>query len=124
MEKKRFARVITFTSLILMAGLAYSAWIKYTGISIPCPINKLTGLQCPGCGATRMCLALMRFDFRSAFLFNPALFLLLVPLGAVFLESAATYVRTGTKKLKRWQSIVLYISIVVLFAHGIVRNFL
>lgn len=124
MKKQRFVRIITYTSCILIAGLLYGIFVSYTGIAIPCPIYTTTGFQCPGCGATRMCLALMRFDFRKAFLFNPVLFLLIVPLGAVFLGSAVTYVQDGSKKLKRWQHIILYSSIVLLLGHGVVRNFL
>lgn len=124
MKKKRLMRIITYAFYIFIAGLLYGIFVSYTGIAIPCPIYKTTGLQCPGCGATRMCLALMRFDLRQAFLYNPMLFLLLVPLGAVFLRSAVTYVQDGTKKMKRWQHIILYSSIVLLVGHGVVRNFL
>ena len=106
MKKKRFVRIITYTSCILIAGLLYGIFVSYTGIAIPCPIYTTTGFQCPGCGATRMCLALMRFDFRKAFLFNPVLFQLIVPLGAVFLGRAVTYVQDGSKKIKRWQHIM------------------
>lgn len=124
MKKKRFVQIITYTSFILIAGILYGVFVKFTGLAIPCPFHKLTGLQCPGCGATRMCLALMRFDLRKAFGFHPVLFLLLVPLGSVFLRSAVAYVQDGTKKMKRWQNIILYCSIVLLIGYGIVRNFL
>ena len=35
-----------------------------------CPIHALTGLQCPGCGATRALAALVRGEFGLAFGLN------------------------------------------------------
>ncbi len=122
MGRKRLIRVITYTLCIVMAGFVYGIFAKYTGLAIPCPIYAVTGLKCPGCGVTRMCLAMMRLDFHGAFLCHPVLFLLLIPLGIVFAGSAMTYVKDGTKKLKPWQNVILYISIVLLVGYGVVRN--
>ena len=33
----------------------------------PCPVHAMTGLHCPGCGATRAVLALTRGDLAAAF---------------------------------------------------------
>jgi hypothetical protein len=41
----------------------------------PCIFYELTGLLCPGCGAGRCSLALLRFDLHAAFRCNPLLFL-------------------------------------------------
>lgn len=122
MRKKRLIQAITYALCIIMAGFVYGIFVKYMGLAIPCPIYTVTGLKCPGCGVTRMCIALMQLDFHGAFLCHPMLFLLLIPLGAVFVGSAVTYVKDGTWKLKSWQNIILYISIVLLVGYGIVRN--
>lgn len=122
MEKKRLIRVITYALCIFMAGFVYGMFAKYTGLAIPCPIYTVTGLKCPGCGVTRMCMALMELDFYGAFRCNPMLFLLLIPLGTVCMGSAVMYVKNGDKKLKSWQNVILYISIVLLVCYGIVRN--
>ena len=95
---------------------------KYTGLAIPCPIYTITGLKCPGCGVTRMCMALMQLDFDRAFSCHPVLFLLLIPLGIVCMGYAVTYVKDGSIKLKLWQNVILYISIVLLTGYGLVRN--
>jgi hypothetical protein len=45
-----------------------------------CPFKWLTGLDCPGCGATRMVHALLHGDVVSAFHYNAVLLTLGVPL--------------------------------------------
>ena len=45
------------------------------GLTVGCPIKRVTGLPCPGCGITRGCLALMRLDFAGAFHWHPLSFL-------------------------------------------------
>lgn len=124
MKKKRMLRLITYVLLIAMAGFVYGMFVRYTGLAIPCPFRRLTGLKCPGCGVTGMCVALMRLDFKAAFLCHPMLFLLLAPLGAVFAASAVSYVNRGSWKLERWQNIILYASIALLVGFCAVRNIL
>src|SRR5580698_10298809 len=43
-----------------------------------CTFHSLTGLHCPGCGATRCCHALVHGDIEQALAWNP-LFVLLLP---------------------------------------------
>lgn len=57
---------------ILAVGFAYVLWLRYTGIGIPCLLNSATGLLCPGCGVSRMFLALLKLDFAGAFRYNAA----------------------------------------------------
>lgn len=42
-----------------------------------CWIKEIFGLDCPGCGGTRMVLALLRLDFYQAFRFNPWCFVMI-----------------------------------------------
>ena len=44
---------------------------------IPCIINSIFGIYCPGCGITRMFLSIIKLDFYQAFRYNPIAFLLL-----------------------------------------------
>ena len=37
-----------------IAAFLYVGFTEWTGLSLACPFRWLTGLQCPGCGATRM----------------------------------------------------------------------
>ena len=45
---------------------------------IKCLWNEMTGLYCPGCGITRMLIAMIQLDFYQAFRYNPFLFLLII----------------------------------------------
>ena len=71
---------------MLGGGLIYFI-ISLFGYSImPCPIRELLGLQCPGCGLTSGCKALIRGEWVEAFhhnWFSPvfALFWSLVGIG-------------------------------------------
>ncbi len=51
---------------VLYFALAWGGWDV-----MPCPLLKLTGLPCPGCGMTRSCLALLRGNWAAAWRFNP-----------------------------------------------------
>ncbi|MBQ8591912.1 MAG: DUF2752 domain-containing protein [Lachnospiraceae bacterium] len=84
--------------------------------------NKLTGLYCPGCGITRMCVFLMQGDITKAMHSNLVLFfispLLIYILGGYLLR----YIRTGTWSLPGWQTIMTYVMIGLLVLYSIVRN--
>ncbi len=102
--------------------IIYYVIYRTMGLGIVCPLNKLTGLLCPVCGASRMLVSLLHFDFRSALYFNGA-FLLLLPLWlitAIFYFYG--YVKSGNTKAMTWHKIVIYSSIAVLVGFGILRN--
>jgi hypothetical protein len=52
-----------------------------------CPIHELTGLLCPGCGATRALAALLHGNLVAALRQN-ALFVCLLPFAGLYLLSA------------------------------------
>lgn len=43
----------------------------WTFLGVGCPIRRVTGMICPGCGMTRAWLAVLRLDISSAFRFHP-----------------------------------------------------
>ena len=60
--------------LSVAAGTAACAVIALAApeLHVPrCAFKILTGLPCPTCGTTRVCLAIARGDFAAAFFFNP-----------------------------------------------------
>jgi uncharacterized membrane protein YjjB (DUF3815 family) len=86
-----------------------------------CVFHALTGLQCPGCGATRALYHLLHGDFRAAIQFN-LLFVLATPALAfgTAAEGIAIWNNRATRLLQhRWISS----SVVVLVAGwGVIRN--
>ena len=111
---KRLRTVCIKTGGLLGAGLFYAFICILAGRPlIPCLFHTVTGLYCPGCGVSRMCLSLLRLDFASAFQANAAIFLLLPP--GLFMAGwmAVRYVRTGSTH---------YVMIGVLLVFGVMRN--
>ncbi len=123
-RSRRLRRVLGGCALLLAAGLGYALWVRLTGLALPCPFHAVTGLLCPGCGATRLCLALLRGDWAAAWAANPALLILLPALGLLAVRMAARYVREGQAAGPRWENTLCWILIVLLVLWGVVRNLL
>lgn len=79
---------------VLGAGIAAAVLLRHVdpgrpGSGLPaCPFHGLTGLYCPGCGATRAMHALLHFDLGGALAMNPLLVLAL-PFVALLLADFA-----------------------------------
>lgn len=113
-------KILIIYGAILGAGVLYAFLILHTPFRIPCLFREVTGLQCPGCGTSRMALALMRFDIPAAFAYNPVAFF---SLPAWFLISICAFVGRpkalrSSKNLLR----ILYINIVIYMIFAIFRN--
>ena len=96
--KARFLRLLRGFSLLLLAGLGYAVFCSRTGLMLPCPFHLVTGLLCPGCGVTRMCLALL------------------------FFSMALRYVRTGERRPTPVQSAAAWGMAAYLLLYGVGRN--
>lgn len=120
--KTRGKKLLTRAGLILGIGLAYALFGSLTGLALPCPFHALTGLWCPGCGVSRMCLALLRQDFAAAWGYNPGLMLLSPPLAGLLLKLGAGYVRTGRTAPTRGESALIWAMAAFLLAFGVLRN--
>ncbi|WP_405013128.1 DUF2752 domain-containing protein [Kitasatospora sp. NBC_01539] len=89
---------------LLAAGLAGAAYLRTRDPHLPgqflpfCPVHRLTGLQCPGCGGTRMAYDLLHGDLAAAWHDNAAL-LLVLPLVAAWYLVALRHGLAG----RRWR---------------------
>ena len=120
--KNRLLYIAIYTIGIVAFGLTYILWCSISTLHIPCLFYKLTHLYCPGCGITRMGLALIKLDFKTAFYNNRALFICM-PIGLILgLKLAIQYIKMGNIKLSVQETRLLWIIIVFLVIFGILRN--
>lgn len=120
----RSKKVLRAGIILLCAGLFYAFFLLRSGVGIPCLFYRLTGFKCPGCGVSRMCLALLRGDFGEAFRQNRAV-LMLLPAGVYLAVSwCIGYIRSGSRLLCGASKWVAWGMVVVLVAFGVARNFL
>lgn len=122
MVKKRFRRVLLISTVTLLLGFLYGIFVNSTGVAVPCVFYKVTGLKCPGCGVTHMCVALLQLNFKEAFQSHPMLFVQLPVLGLIFVKSVVGYIKDGAYRLKRLENTVIYICIALLIGFTVVRN--
>jgi Protein of unknown function (DUF2752) len=106
-------RSISISAIVAATGLAVLYRFDPTTVHIypPCVFHLLTGLECPGCGATRALYRLLHGDIGGAFRFNQLVFAL-----GPFLLVAARWPRMLTKPAVAWTIAV------VVTTYGIVRN--
>ena len=121
LHRERYSsRKIRFLLLIFLLGIACLIWLRMGGPSVPCMFHKVTGLQCPGCGVTRMILALSKLDLQTALRANAFLTVTLPYLIALLLYSAYKWVRDEKAGAKAQAAAVIYCAVLILF--GIIRN--
>lgn len=121
-SKTRFFRLLGGVGFLLALGLGYAAAVHVLGRGLYCPFYMATGLLCPGCGVSRMCLALLRGDWVAAWRANPGLFLLLPVLAALLGLRAFRYVKTGRTGAPAWESRTWSALAVFLMVYGVARN--
>ena len=66
--------IIKVYLIILAITIPYAVFVEITGLGIPCIVFELTGFKCPGCGVSRMFIAMFRLDFYRSFLYNQVMF--------------------------------------------------
>lgn len=120
--KERLRKLALGGGALVGLGAAYTALIFVVGRGLYCPFWKFTGLLCPGCGVTRMCLALLRLDLAGAWQANAALLLALPVLAVLVVRMAVRYVRTGQKLPSRGEERVFWGLLIYFLAWGVLRN--
>jgi hypothetical protein len=111
------------TTLLLLAGgvVAWTVWAAEPNGQFfypRCQFHTLTGLQCPGCGATRSVHHLVHGEIGSAIRSNAALVLFFLPLLGYWSWQGLTGRRVGLSFNGRWAAGVL----ALLLVFFVVRN--
>lgn len=121
-QKQRAKQRIKTCLLWLTAGLVYYAFVRLTGWGLPCLLTKITGGLCPGCGITRMFMALFEGNLPLAAR-NNLLVLCLLPVGAVYgAWRSIRYIKTGDTRSTTVELIFLLIVFAATVAFWILRN--
>lgn len=121
MLKKRLKKAALFVPLLFVLGLV-GVWLSETGHGIPCIFHVVTGLQCPGCGVTRMLSALLHGDWRGAWESNAAVLTFSPVLAGLVGLSLVRWIRTGSARLPRWADAVTVVCVVLLLLFTVARN--
>lgn len=119
---QRLRKIMIGMSVCLLLGMLYALWLSLGGPGIPCIFHVLTGLDCPSCGVTHMCMALLRFDIAAAWRANAAILCLLPVLLLIAGSMIGRYVKTGETRPQRWVSVLIWSTIIVLLLFGLARN--
>ena len=110
--KKKQKDIISFVILGILFAFVF---IRYN-YRIPCIIHETTGLYCPGCGGTRMCVSLLKLDIYRAFRYN---MLLTIAIPFIVLHLICRYIFKMKYKIPRW---FIYVLIIVVIIYGALRN--
>lgn len=121
-QKKRLFQVVKPVVQVLLAGIIYVIFIKLTGWAIPCPIKLVTGKFCPGCGISRMLLAMLRLDFKGAYYANRLLFFLLPVILVYALIKAIHFIKTGKNEQRLPEHIAILIITILTIIFWVLRN--
>ena len=119
--KARLREIIKKYAILLGIGFAYLIFVLIAGFGIPCIFHLITGLQCPGCGISRMFVSLAKLDFVSAFKYNSFVFLTGPFILAYVVATEIKYIVTGNNNMGKWE-IFLWVESALAIAFGILRN--
>jgi hypothetical protein len=113
--------ILLCTAAAAVVVVLYAADPAVSGVYPPCMFHALTGLHCPGCGATRAAHRLLHGDVAGALRMNVLFVLALPALGYEALRRAVA--RRGGRPLPapptRW---VVWGGIGLILLFGVVRN--
>lgn len=110
------------TGLAGVVALMYYFVLVHFHFGIPCLFNKITGLLCPGCGITRMILAIIHLDFKSAFRYNQVIFISSPFIIYLCIRLYISWLISKPYNLSLIEKVLVYILIITLLIFGIYRN--
>lgn len=121
--KKRLLFVLLFWLAAGGVALVLLLRPEGTGFGLPCVIHSLTGLYCPGCGASRALASLLRFDVYQAFRWN-SLLVIMLPFALCYLVwGSVSWVRVGRNTLDdRLPTKLLWAVAAAVLVYFVLRN--
>ena len=121
--KNRIIFVSSSAVALLLLLNIYIYLYKTYHLAIPCIFHKITNLYCPGCGATRVVIALFSLDFKTALRQNAVLTFLLPILALYYLDKIVSWTfNKPTIIAHKIPKIFWYIMVVILIIFCVLRN--
>ena len=105
--------------ILLVIFFIYAFLIIKFDFGIPCIFFEFTGLYCPGCGITRLCLSLFEGDIYQAFRYNPIIF---IDVPIIFILFVLNILFKDKKIIKKITDILIIILAVITVIFGVLRN--
>lgn len=118
----RIRYILLRDGVILLIGALYGLLVYATGMTVPCIFKKITGLECPGCGITRVCMSLLRGHIAEAFSYNRFCFLAAPVILYLIIKCDIKYIRTGNYLLSKPDTVISYMLIALAVVFAICRN--
>ena len=122
MTRRSILRLIWIVVAITIVVLYVLFDPSQYGVFPKCYFYHLTGLQCPGCGVSRMLSSIIKLNFTDAFDYHPVLFTSLPFLAIIFSDILWQYIYHGKYQLRKWENVIMIAIIVCLVAFCIIRN--
>ena len=115
---KKYKNLLIFISIIII----YFILALVFKVNINCPIHEIFHVYCPGCGVTRMIIALFKGEFYQSFRYNQLLFILL-PVFIFFLINYIICIKNNKKPLYlRINNKVWIVVCIIMIVYAILRN--
>ena len=105
--------------VLIVIFLIYTVLIISFDIGIPCVFYEITGLYCPGCGITRLCLSLFEGDIYQAFRYNPIIF---IDLPILFILFVLNIFLKNNKNIKKIPDVIIIFLATITIIFGVIRN--
>lgn len=105
--------------VLIVIFLIYAVLIISFDIGIPCVFYEITGLYCPGCGITRLCLSLFEGDIYQAFRYNPIIF---INLSILFILFVLNIFFKKNKNIKKITDVIIIFLATITIIFGVIRN--
>ena len=122
-QKKRLILAIVVFIMLLLVTLLYIKIFEKFHLAIPCVFHQITGFFCPGCGATRVIIALINLDFSTALKQNAILTFLFPILAIYFIDKIVAWIRQKKPIFAdKIPNIIWIIIVIILLIFGIIRN--
>lgn len=117
----RRALLLAYATLLPLSLVVIIVFSKLVfNVGVLCPFYEIFGINCPGCGGTRMAVSLLHLQFYQAFRYNPLIFVSIPVIAVIFVWQSYLFIMKNL--LIKWLDKFLIAYAIVLILFGIIRN--